>query len=138
MKRILSGFILLTASLCLYAATPSPDGARAYIISPSDGDSVKNPVRVIFGLQGMGVAPAGTQIANTGHHHLLVDLNEWPDVSMPLPASDNVRHFGGGQTETSLTLSPGKHTLQLLLADGGHTPHEPAVKSDQITIFVCE
>jgi hypothetical protein len=116
--------------------TPSPAGAEAYIISPKDGAKVKSPVTVVFGLKGMGIAPAGIKFDNTGHHHLLVDADPPADLSKPLPADEHNVHFGKGQTEGSVTLTPGKHTLQLLLADSLHTPHEPAVISKKITITV--
>lgn len=119
--------------LGLVHATPSAKGAKAYIISPSDGATVSSPVRVVFGLSGMGVAPAGTAKKNTGHHHLLID-GELPDMKKPM--GKNVKHFGGGQTETLLDLQPGKHTLQLILGDKAHQPHTPPVVSDPITIMV--
>lgn len=115
----------------------APDRARAYIISPADGETVSSPVTVKFGLQGMGVAPAGVQQANTGHHHLLIDVAEMPPGNLPLPATDQVVHFGGGQTETTVELSPGTHTLQLVLGDHLHIPHDPPVRSRQITITVA-
>ena len=115
---------------------PSPAGAEVYIVSPKDGAKVKSPVTVVFGLKGMGIAPAGIKFDNTGHHHLLVDVDAPADLSKPLPANEHNIHFGKGQTETSLTLPPGKHTLQLVLADSLHTPHEPPVISKQITITV--
>ncbi len=114
----------------------APDRARAYIISPADGETVSSPVTVKFGLQGMGVAPAGVQQANTGHHHLLIDVAEAPPSDLPLPATDQVVHFGGGQTETTIELAPGTHTLQLVLGDHLHIPHNPPVRSEQITITV--
>ena len=113
--------------------TPAPDGAKAYIVSPEDGATVSSTFTVVFGLEGMGVAPAGTQVANTGHHHLLVD-GEVPDLDQPL--GTQVTHFGGGQTQTTLTLEPGEHTLQLILGDHLHVPHNPPVVSDQITVTV--
>jgi hypothetical protein len=116
--------------------TPSPAGAEAYIISPKDGATVKSPVTVEFGLKGMGVAPAGVKFENTGHHHLLIDTDVPKDLNAPLPTSDNVRHFGKGQTEASIELKPGKHTLQLVLGDDKHTPHNPPVMSKKITITV--
>jgi Domain of unknown function (DUF4399) len=116
--------------------TPSPAGAEVYIISPKDGAIVHNPVRVQFGLKGMGVAPAGVKSENTGHHHLLIDTDPPADQSAPLPATDKIVHFGKGQTETTLTLPPGKHTLQLLYADYQHIPHSPPVISKKITITV--
>ncbi|MGV6806490.1 MAG: DUF4399 domain-containing protein [bacterium] len=125
-------------ALALLASTPALAGdAYAYIIEPIDGATVTSPVKIVFGLSGAGVAPAGIEKANTGHHHLLVDMAELPDLTQPLPSNDNVRHFGGGQTETEITLEPGTHTLQLILGDHLHTPHNPPVKSDQITITVA-
>lgn len=117
--------------------TPSPPGAEVYIISPKNGATVHNPVHVVFGLKGMGIAPAGVKFENTGHHHLLIDTEAPADMNAPLPATDKVVHFGKGQTETTLTLSPGKHTLQLLLADASHIPHNPPVISKRITVTVA-
>jgi Domain of unknown function (DUF4399) len=116
--------------------TPSPPGAEVYIISPKDGAKVQNPVRVQFGLKGMGIAPAGVKFDNTGHHHLLIDTDPPANMAAPLPATDKIVHFGKGQTETSLTLPPGRHTLQLLFADLNHIPHDPPVISGKITITV--
>ena len=133
-------FLVLAATLVALPAladrTPSPAGAEVYIVSPKDGAKVKSPVTVVFGLKGMGVAPAGIKFDNTGHHHLLVDADAPADLSAPLPADEHNLHFGKGQTETSLALKPGKHTLQLLFADSLHTPHDPAVISKKITITV--
>lgn len=114
--------------------SPAADGAQVYIVSPVNGATVSTTFDVVFGLQGMGVAPAGVTVNNTGHHHLLVDAAELPDLNMPLGA--NVTHFGAGQTQTTLTLTPGEHTLQLILGDHMHIPHNPAVVSEQITITV--
>ncbi len=128
------------AALCLTGAAtarePSPAGAEVYIVSPKDGAKVKSPVTVVFGLKGMGIAPAGIKFDNTGHHHLLVDSDVPTDLSQPLANNEKSMHFGKGQTETSLTLPPGKHTLQLVLGDYTHTPHDPAVISKKITITV--
>ncbi len=111
-----------------------------YIIAPADGEEIEGPVTVLFGLKGMGVAPAGVEKKNTGHHHLLIDRDPPSKEEMKdaLPADEHVVHFGGGQTETELTLEPGEHTLQLLLADHNHIPHKPAIISDQITITVLK
>lgn len=115
--------------------TASPAGAKAYIISPANGATVSSPVKVQFGLTGMGIAPAGVQKENTGHHHLLID-NPVLEAG-PMPANNpQVVHFGGGQTEAMVTLKPGKHTLQLMLGDWKHAPHSPAVASETITITV--
>jgi hypothetical protein len=115
---------------------PSSDGAMVAFSNVEDGDVLPPEFTVSFQISGMGIAPAGTNIDNTGHHHLLVDLAEMPDFNQPLPANDHVRHFGKGQSETRLTLAEGKHTLQLLLADYRHVPHDPPVMSDLITITV--
>lgn len=132
---LLGGF-LCAVSTAIWAATPAPDGAKVYFISPADGDTVSSPVTVRFGLSGMGVAPAGTATEKTGHHHLLIDVEELPPLNLPIPKDDKHRHFGGGQTEASIELAPGKHTLQLLLGDTNHLPHEPALVSEKITIEV--
>jgi hypothetical protein len=111
-------------------------GTKVYFLSPTDGETVTNPVVVRFGLSGMGVAPAGVAKDNTGHHHLLIDLETLPDMTKPIPSDKNHRHFGGGQTEVVLELAPGEHRLQLLLGDYAHTPHNPPVVSEQIKILV--
>ena len=119
------------------AQTPSPAGAKVYFINLKDGAEVDSPFLVQFGLSGMGVAPAGVEKPNTGHHHLLIDTTMTPEqMREPIPADDNHKHFGGGQTEAMVTLSKGQHTLQLLLGDWTHIPHVPPVMSDTITITV--
>lgn len=115
--------------------TPAPAGAAAYIVSPTDGATVSSPVKVVFGLSGMGVAPAGVQFENAGHHHLLIDT-DLADPALPIPADDKHVHFGKGQTETEVTLAPGTHTLQLVLGDHLHIPFDPVVASPKITITV--
>ncbi len=135
---------LLLAALCLAASpviaqeTPSPEGASLYFIAPVDGETVSSPVTVLFGLAGMGVAPAGVEQENTGHHHLLIDRPPLSAAEMaePIPSDENHRHFGGGQTQVTLELAPGEHTLQLVLGDWTHVPHDPAVMSEAITITV--
>ena len=117
-------------------SSESPPGAEAYIISPEDGQDVGKTFTVRFGLVNMGVAPAGVKLPNTGHHHLLINLENLPDMEKPLAFSENVRHFGGGQTETQITLTPGKHTLRLLLGNYLHVPHKPPVFSEKITVTV--
>jgi hypothetical protein len=152
--KILKSFVCIASILavsCLSAAkpdanklprTPSPKGAKAYVILPKDGKTVKPKFKVVFGLRGMGVCPAGIitpegkSPPNTGHHHLLVDMDKLPPLDQPLVASDNLKHFGGGQTEAILELKPGKHTLQLVLADFAHIPHNPPVVSEKVTITV--
>ncbi|NEO86281.1 MAG: DUF4399 domain-containing protein [Spirulina sp. SIO3F2] len=112
------------------------DNAKVYIISPLDGTTVSSPFTVQFGLSGMGIAPAGIDRPGTGHHHLLVDLETLPDLDKALSATENIKHFGGGQTEATLALPPGEHTLQLLLGNYAHIPHDPLVLSEPITITV--
>lgn len=114
---------------------PSPAGAKVYFIEPKNGAEVSGPVTVKFGLTGMGVAPAGIEKKDTGHHHILVN-QKLADYKAPMPADDKHRHFGLGQTETVLTLPPGKHTLQLVVGDHNHIPHNPPIESEVITITV--
>jgi hypothetical protein len=116
--------------------TKAPAGAEVYIISPSDGATVGQDVTVRFGLKGMGVAPSGVAKEHTGHHHLLVDVTELPAAGNPIPADTHHIHFGGGQTQTTLKLAPGTHTLQLELGDQNHVPFDPALVSKKITIHV--
>ena len=110
--------------------------AEVYFVSPSDGDEVSSPVEIVFGLRGIGVAPAGINFPNTGHHHLLVDLEALPNLNESIPADENHIHFGKGQTQTLLALDPGEHTLQLLFGDWMHVPHPEPIFSEKITIFV--
>jgi Domain of unknown function (DUF4399) len=117
------------------AETAAPPGAKVYFIEPKDGAEVTSPVTVKFGLAGMGVAPAGVDKPKTGHHHVFIDA-KLDNPAEPIPADDQHKHFGGGQTETVLTLSPGKHTLQLVVGDMNHVPLAPPVVSDVITIEV--
>lgn len=124
----------LNASAGDLPRTVAPEGAQAYIVSPENGSTVTSPVTVVFGLKGMGVAPAGVDTPNTGHHHLLVDMDVPADLGKPLGA--DVKHFGAGQTQVQLDLAPGQHTLQLILGDKLHLPHQPPVVSEKITITV--
>ena len=138
MKVLVAAAVVLLSAAGPVAAgerTPSQEGARLYFISPADGESLSGPVTVRFGLKGMGVAPAGVEREGTGHHHLILDA-PLPDPDAPVPKDGNYRHFGAGQTEAKLTLPPGQHSLQLLLGDHNHIPHEPAVVSSRITITV--
>jgi Domain of unknown function (DUF4399) len=127
--------LVAAAAVAQVTRTPATQGAELYLIAPTEGATVTSPVTVRFGLKGMGIAPAGIQLPDTGHHHLLVDT-DLPPLDKPIPADATHIHFGKGQTETTLTLSPGKHTLQLLLGDHLHIPLEPAVVSKKITITV--
>ena len=129
--------ILLLVSPVAIARTPAPADADVYFISPADGATLSSPVTVRFGLENMGVAPAGIDKQNTGHHHLLINTG-LPPLDQPVPSDDQHRHFGGGQTQTTLELAPGTYTLQLLLGDQNHIPHDPPVKSDVIRITVTD
>lgn len=140
--RGLYGLVLLFAAVATSAApaaTPRPSEARLYIVAPADGATVESPVTVVFGLEGMGVAPAGIAVANTGHHHLLIDrpLDE-VDLTGSLPADARHRHFGGGQTQATIELAPGEHVLRLLFADHDHVPHDPPLVSEPVRITVAE
>lgn len=138
--------LLMTLTLSMLAATAlaadglpvhkAPAGADAYIIAPADGATVSRTFTVRFGLKGMGVAPSGVDKPGTGHHHLLIDVDTLPPAGMPIPSDARHRHFGGGQTETVLTLPPGTHTLQLELGDMHHVPFDPPVVSKKITVHV--
>jgi len=140
--KLFAVIFALSACCALGAATaadlprsPAPKDVELYFISPKDGETLTSPVTVRFGLRGMGIAPAGLAMENTGHHHLLIDTAP-PAFNMPIPADANHVHFGKGQTEAQVTLAPGKHTLQLLLADHLHIPHDPPVMSKPITVIV--
>ena len=130
------------AALCLItgcsdSGDPSATKARVFFVEPNDGATVKKPFKVVFGIEGMEIAPAGTDKPNSGHHHLLIN-SSLEDYASPIPSDDNHIHFGKGQTETTLELAPGKHTLQLILGDMNHIPHKPAVESEVITVTVEE
>ncbi|MEO1700951.1 MAG: DUF4399 domain-containing protein [Pseudomonadota bacterium] len=141
---IIAGSLLAsTTAIALAQETPSPQGAKVYIANLENGATVSSPVTVMFGLEGMGVAPAGGDFENTGHHHLLINrapMGEGPDsaeeLTYAIPADDNHLHFGGGQTQVTLDLPAGSHTLQLVLGDQFHIPHDPPVMSEIITINV--
>ncbi len=133
----------LAAGPALTQGMPAPDGASAYFVNLEDGAVVSSPVTVVFGLSGMGVAPAGTKKDMTGHHHILIDrppFGQGPDdaemAQGGIFADDHHVHFGGGQTEVTLDLPPGAHTLQLVLGDLNHVPHDPPVASEVITVTV--
>ncbi|WP_342071014.1 DUF4399 domain-containing protein [Yoonia algicola] len=137
--------LIATALVCLAAnaafadghRSAAPEGAQAYIVSPADGAVVTNPVTIVFGLEGMGVAPANVEVDNTGHHHLLINTDPATlDMDSGLPATDQIVHFGGGQTQVTKELPAGTHNLQLLLGNWSHVPHDPPVMSEVITITV--
>lgn len=117
--------------------TPAPPGAYLYIGWPNDGQVVPGdkPIRVWFGLRNMGVAPKGVSFPNTGHHHLLIDADP-PAPGEAIPSDRNHLHFGAGETETTVDLAPGKHTLQLVMGDAHHRSFDPPVVSKKITITV--
>jgi hypothetical protein len=142
---LMVGLLVALPAAAQMERTPAPENARLYIISPADGEEVDGPVNVKFGLQNMGVTPAVsfqdpetlTQWPNTGHHHIIID-GDLPPMDRPIPADETYVHFGMGQTETILNLEPGEHTLQLILGDAMHFPHDPPVVSEKITIHVLE
>ena len=130
--------ILLTPSGAIAAdlVTHAPEDASAYIVEPADGATVPETFTVKFGLSGMDLAPAGVDEPNTGHHHLLIDKDELPELNASLPSTEQIRHFGKAQTETELTLEPGEHTLRLVLGNYLHVPHDNPVISEPIQITV--
>ena len=145
-NQLSSSFIFV---MCLFfssvvmSETPnslSPSGAKVYFVSPKQGSvfdrSEGSEIEVVFGIKGMQVAPAGMATPNSGHHHLLINMSELPDLTLPLPASDQVLHFGKGQTSTVIDLAPGTHRLQLVLGNHVHMPHSPPVLSEIIEIEV--
>jgi hypothetical protein len=135
-RSLLLAFAIGTPAIA-FAETPAPPNASVYIISPKDGDTVTSPFKVQFGLSGMGVAPAGVEKANTGHHHLIIDTTlSQAELKEPIASDAKHIHFGGGQTETMVTLPPGRHTLQLVLGDWTHIPFNPPIMSPVITVTV--
>ena len=122
-------------AMTLPPRTSAPADAAVFFITPGDGGTVSNPVRIEFGLDGMSVVAAGVNEEQSGHHHLLVDTNP-PNMGLPIPADANHIHFGDASTSTELTLEPGVHTLRLLLGDHLHIPHDPPIMSDLITITI--
>jgi hypothetical protein len=150
MKHPLLGWIVLAAVAgSAFAAaptakpepsnvSPSPPGASVFFIEPADGATVPSTFTVKFGLKGMTIAPAGDDTPNSGHHHLLIDVDQMPDMRAPLPANEHVVHYGKGQTETQLTLPPGRHTLQLVFGNYLHIPQDPPLVSKEITVTVVK
>ena len=115
--------------------TASADGASVFFITPADGATVTNPINIAFGIAGMDVVKAGDNQPDSGHHHLLIDT-DLPSFEAPIPADEHHVHFGDGSTTTEITLPPGEHTLQMLLGDHLHIPHNPPLVSAAITITV--
>ena len=136
LAAILAGTLLAGSAATAQQSTMPPD-AKVYIVWPSDGQVIKGGFWVRMGLSGAGIAPAGVEKANTGHHHLIIDA-DLPPLDQPIPNDHNHLHFGLGQTEARIDLPPGKHTLQLLLADANHVPHQPPLYSKRITITVVQ
>lgn len=143
LKHLIAAAIITLPGAAIAQDTPSPEGAEVYFATLEDGATVTAPVTVVFGLSGMGVAPAGTERDNTGHHHLF--LNRAPlgegeegaeELLYGIPADDNHIHFGGGQTQVTLDLAPGEYTMQMVMGDLNHVPHVPPIASDVITITV--
>lgn len=138
LKHTMAGLALaLSMAAPIALAEKAHDhGAHVYFIAPQHGDTLSSPVKVVFGLSGMGVAPAGVDKPGTGHHHLLVNSQALPNMTQPIPSDEQHRHFGKGQTETMLELAPGTHTLRLVLGDKNHVPVGEHMVSDEITITV--
>jgi hypothetical protein len=143
LKHLIAAAVITLPGAAFAQDTPSAEGASVYFVTLEDGATVSGPVTIVFGLDGMGIAPAGVERENTGHHHLF--LNRAPlgegeegaeELLYGIPADDNHIHFGGGQTQVTLELEPGEHTLQMVLGDLNHVPHVPPVASDVITITV--
>ena len=127
-------FLIISAFFATFSISANP---KVYFINLEDGDRLESPFLIQFGLSGMGIAPAGTDRSNTGHHHLLINVNEI-DLSKPIPSSSSHIHFGGGQTESLIDLMPGDYSMQLVLGDMTHTPHNPPIISQRINITVID
>ena len=132
--KIMKIFLIISIFFAAFSISANP---KVYFINLEDGDRVESTFLIQFGLSGMGIAPAGTDRSNTGHHHLLININDI-DLSKPIPSSSNHIHFGGGQTETLLDLMPGEYSMQLVLGDMTHTPHNPPIISKIINITVID
>jgi hypothetical protein len=133
---ILSFLLIFFPNKNSFTESLSSSDAAVYIIEPKNNQNVTNPVKIKFGIQGMSLSPAGINRELSGHHHLLIDVDNFPDLKKPIPSDKNHLHFGKGQTETIINLKQGKHTLQLLLGDYLHIPHKDPVYSQKITIYV--
>jgi hypothetical protein len=137
-RALLLGGLVLLPTAAVAQGLPTPKDASLYIISPKDGATVSAPFWCIFGLRGMGISHAGDQFPNSGHHHLLIDVDESFNPSEPIPQDKKHLHYGAGQTEALIELSPGRHTLQLVLGDAKHFPFDPPLVSKKITIIIKE
>ena len=136
MSRDALAGLLMGVSVLASAATPAPKGAEVSIVSPKDGATIPQTVVVKFAVENIALAPAGDTTKNTGHHHVLIDVDELPAAGAPIPKDANHLHFGGAQTQAEITLTPGKHTLQLELGDSNHMPFDPPIVSEKITVNV--
>ncbi|MHC8384845.1 DUF4399 domain-containing protein [Pseudomonas sp. LB3P14] len=136
MSRAALAGLLLGASMLANAATPAPKGAEVSIVSPADGATVPQTVIVKFAVENIALAPAGDVTKNTGHHHLLIDVDKLPAAGSPIPQDANHMHFGKAQTQAEVKLTPGKHTLQLELGDSTHMPFDPPIVSEKITVNI--
>jgi len=136
MSRAALAGLLMGVSVLATAATPAPKGAEVSIVSPADGATVPQTVVVKFAVENIALAPAGDVTKNTGHHHLLIDVDELPAAGVPIPSDANHLHFGKAQTQAEVKLTPGKHTLQLELGDSNHMPFDPPIVSEKITVNV--
>ena len=136
MSRAALAGLLMGVSVLASAATPAPKGAEVSIVSPEDGATVPQTVVVKFAVENVALAPAGDTTKNTGHHHLLIDVDELPAAGAAIPKDDNHKHFGKAETQAEITLTPGKHTLQLELGDSNHMPFDPPIVSKKITVNV--
>lgn len=137
MKFFAAAALILASSAAIAGDTPSAPGAQVYFINLKNGNTVSSPLFIQFGLSGMGIAPAGVEKPKTGHHHLLIDASlDGEALNDAIPSDDNHVHFGGGQTEALIKLKPGTHTLQMVLGDWSHVPHNPPIMSERITVYV--
>jgi len=134
---ILAAIAAVVAIVVMSMATQKESVGEVFFIAPTDGTTVKGTFKITFGARGVQIVPAGTEQTQSGHHHLLIDTG-LPPLDQSIPKDEQHRHFGGGQTETEITLSPGVHRLQLLLGDHNHTPHDPPIVSKVITVIVEE
>jgi hypothetical protein len=137
-SALLLGVLVLLPTAAVAQGLPAPKDAYLYIVSPKDGATISSPFWCLFGLRGMGITHAGDQFPNSGHHHLLIDVDEPLNPSEPIPQDKKHLHYGSGQTQALIELSPGQHTLQLVLGDAKHFPFNPPLLSKKITITIKE
>ena len=132
-----AAFVIAGSAMAQSAAPPkAPHGAKVFIVSPKNGAMVGQDVHVVFGVKGITIAPATDTAPGTGHHHLLIDVRELPPLNAPIPADANHKHYGKGQTQDTIHLTPGDHTLQLDFADYRHMQFDPPIVSAKITVHV--